>query len=196
MTSTPLRKPQDTHCACALLLIDWFSCWPMRERDQLLPRARDASRVAARLVQRARQRDVPVIFANDNFGHWRSDFRAVVDAAVEEGGLAAEIATRMAPDPGDYFVLKPKHSAYFGTPLDLLLSHLRTRTILIAGITTDQCVLATAIDGHIRDRRIVVVRDACAAATASRHKGALERIEAFGISAMNSRSVRWDRLAD
>ncbi|WP_257385737.1 isochorismatase family cysteine hydrolase [Tahibacter caeni] len=185
--ATPLKKPGDG-ATDALLLIDWFGTWDQAE-PALLPRVAAAATTVARLVAQARRNDVPVIFANDNFGQWRSDFHAVINSAVDAGGKGAAVAERLAPGPGDYVILKPRHSAFFGTPLDLLLAHLQTERLLVAGVASDLCVLATAIDAHLRDREVVVVRDACAAASAARHRRAMDGIAAFGIGVASARQA-------
>ena len=113
--------------------------------------------------------DVPVIFANDNHGRWRSDFRHVHQASLEAGGEGARIGELLAPGDDDYFILKPKHSAFFSTPLDLLLKHLGTHRLVLTGMTSDQCVLATASDARMRDYKVVVPRDAVATLTDERN---------------------------
>jgi nicotinamidase-related amidase len=66
------------------------------------------------------------------------------------------------PDADDYFVLKPKHSAFFATTLDTLLRCLGTRTLVIGGFAADICVLFTANDAYMRDLAPVVPADAVA----------------------------------
>ncbi len=75
---------------------------------------------------------VPAIYVNDNHGHWRSDFRQVVQR-LDRGGrrTGRAIAEAPAPRADDYSVLKPKHSAFFATPLDLLLRHLRVNGLIV-----------------------------------------------------------------
>ena len=57
------------------------------------------------------------------------------------------------------FVLKPKHSAFYCTPLDILLNHLGTETSILAGIAGNICVLFTANDAYMRNYKIVVLKD-------------------------------------
>jgi nicotinamidase-related amidase len=95
-----------------------------------------------------------VIYANDNRGQWRSDFVKLVQASVAAGGDAAEITRLLAPHEDDYFVLKPKQSAFFGTPLELLLQHLHAQRVIITGVSSDQCVLTTAVEAHMRDLEV------------------------------------------
>ena len=66
---------------------------------------------------------MPVIYCNDNFGKWRSDFRSLLGTAERRCARAAD-RRALAPDEDDYFVLKPKHSGFHSTTLDVLLAHL------------------------------------------------------------------------
>jgi len=103
------------------------------EGDQLLEAALPAARNIARLTQRAREAKVPVIYVNDNFGRWRSDFKKIVDRCLHDDVRGRPIVELLVPDENDYFVLKPKHSGFFSTTLDLLLRYLGVRTLVVAG---------------------------------------------------------------
>lgn len=135
-----------------------------------------APRIAA-LKARCRAVGVPVIYANDNRGQWRSDFRQVVEHAQAAGGAAARMAHQLAPRDDDYFVLKPKHSAFFATPMELLLQHLEVRRLLLVGVSCDQCVMATASDARMRDFEVLVPRDCVASPSAARNRRALEHLQ-------------------
>ena len=156
------------HGQTALLIIDMISSWDFPDAEKLLPMSVPVAPRIAALKARCRAAGVPVIYANDNRGQWRSDFRQVVENAVRAGGPGAEVAQALAPDDDDYFVLKPKHSAFFGTPMDMLLQHLRAKRLLLTGVASDQCVVATAVDARMRDYEVVVPRDCIASQTASR----------------------------
>jgi hypothetical protein len=85
--------------------------------------------------------------------------------AIERGDGAARIAELLKPERDDYFVLKPKHSGFHATPLDLLLRHLQARRLVIAGVSGDQCVLYTVADARMHDYEVVVPRDCVASLT-------------------------------
>lgn len=82
----------------------------------------------------------------------------------------------LRPTDTDYFVLKPKHSAFYCTALDLLLAHLETHTVVLTGIATESCVLFTANDAYLRDYRIVVPSDCVASQSAEDSERALEQM--------------------
>lgn len=152
----------DTH-PVALLLIDVINPMDFPEADRLLPSATAAAKRIAVLKQGAREAGVPVIYVNDNFGKWRSDFRQVYEEAASEKSRGRGIAEQLEPEADDYFVLKPKHSGFFSTTLELLLHKLGTRELVLTGFATDICVLFTANDAYMRDLKLVVPEDCCAA---------------------------------
>jgi nicotinamidase-related amidase len=154
--SVPDRSP------VALLLVDVINAMSFPAGPRLARHATPAAHRIARLRERARAANVPVIYANDNFGQWRSDFRATVRNAQQPEMPGRDIAKLLEPDEQDYFVLKPKHSAFYGTSLDLLLRYLETERLVIVGFAGDICVQFTAQDAFLRDHEVIVPRDAIA----------------------------------
>ena len=146
----------------ALLLVDVISPFDFPEADELLRYALPAARSLAELKGRANQKGIPIVYANDNFGRWRSDLRAVVERCTEPDCKGRPIAELLCPAPTDYFVLKPKHSAFFSTTLDTLLRYLGTRELIIGGFATEICVLFTANDAYMRDLKLVIPADGVA----------------------------------
>ena len=147
------------------------------------------------LLARARDAGVPVVYANDNFGRWRSDFHAQVEHCLHDDVRGREIVQMLHPGDDDYFVLKPKHSAFFATALDTLLAYLEARTLVLAGIATDSCILATAIDADMRDLHVVVAQDCVAAMSPERHQRALEHLrETLDVRTVNGADVDFDAL--
>lgn len=158
----------------ALLVIDMFSRWDFEDAGRLLPGAAAIAPHIAALARRCRDRGVPVVYANDNHGRWRSDLHQVVAAAIAGGGAGAAIARQLAPQPIDYVVLKPKHSAFCATPLDLLLRHLGARRLILTGVASDQCVLYTAADARMHDYEVIVPRDCVATQSDDRNARAMQ----------------------
>ena len=149
-------------CPVALLLIDFINDLEFDSAEKLFPRALAAARATAALRQRARQAGVPVVYCNDNFGKWRSDFRTLLEHCLTQDVRGRPIAELLRPDEDDYFVLKPKHSGFHSTTLDVLLAHLGATTLILAGIAGNFCVLFTAHDAYMRDFKLVVPRDCIA----------------------------------
>ena len=157
----------------ALLLIDVINDMEFEGGDRLLEHALPMAERIAALKRRAQAVGIPVIYANDNFGRWKSDFATQVRHCTTDPVRGRPVARLLAPGADDYFVLKPKHSAFFATPLETLLRYLGTTTIVLTGLTTDQCVLFTAADAFVRDLHLIVVEDGVAAIDVEDHRQAL-----------------------
>ena len=149
----------------ALLIVDMINRFDFDGGPALAEAAEPASRAIARLRRRFHDAGAPVIYVNDNFADWRSDFHELVATCSHPASPGAGIATRLAPQREDYFVLKPKHSGFLSTPLPFLLASLGTRRLVLTGIAADACVLATAVDGNAQGYAVEVVRDAVASRT-------------------------------
>jgi nicotinamidase-related amidase len=160
----------------ALLLIDVINDLDFPEGPALLRYALPMARRLARLKQQAKRRGVAVIYVNDNFGRWRSDFKSQVDHCLREGVAGRKVVELLRPDEDDYFVLKPAHSGFYSTTLHLLLKHLEATTVILTGMATNICVLFTASDAYLRGYRVVVPRDCVAANSNQLTKDALDHM--------------------
>jgi nicotinamidase-related amidase len=146
----------------ALLLIDVINDMDFEGSETLVRLAEPMSRKLRTLKRRARAVGIPTIYINDNFGKWRSDFRATVAYCLRPGVPGRQVAKILKPDRKDYFVLKPKQSAVYGTTLDTLLRELATTTVILTGVAGDNCVLFSANDAYMRDLRLVIPSDCIA----------------------------------
>ena len=162
----------------ALLLIDVINDFDFPEAEQLLDYARPMAQNLLRLKRRAQKAGVPVIYVNDNFGRWKSDFRRTVDHCRRHGRGRA-IVKLLRPDESDYFVLKPKHSGFFSTTLETLLRYLKTQTLIVTGIAGNFCVLFTANDAYMRDFNLFVPRDCTVSNTKKENESALRLMKRF-----------------
>lgn len=162
-----------------LLLIDVINDLEFPGGEELLRQALPAARRIAGLKKRARAAGVPVVYVNDNFGRWRSDFRCQVDHCLASGIRGREIVRLLVPEEPDYFVLKPKHSGFFSTSLDILLKYLGAQTLILAGFAGNICVLYTANDAYMRDFQLRVPADCVASETAEANRYALAQMERY-----------------
>jgi nicotinamidase-related amidase len=160
----------------ALLLIDVINDFDFPEAEQLLRLALPAAKNIAALKRRARDAGIPVIYVNDNFGRWRSDFKKIVAHSREES-RGKPFVELLLPDEDDYFVLKPKNSGFYSTTLDLLLTHLGASNLIITGIQGNNCVLFTASDAYERDYKIFVPSDCTASNTKEQNDHALKQMQ-------------------
>ena len=196
--STP-AKNEDLHGSVpenspvVLIIVDVINDLEFEGGENLLQNAIPMAKRLASLADRARDADIPVIYVNDNFGKWRSDFRALLDHCRNENVRGKVLANILAPKIQDYFVLKPKHSGFFSTTLDTLLEYLHAHTVILTGLTTDRCVLFTAADAHMRDMHLYVPSDCCAAEEVEQHEQAIGMIErVLGASVVASSELDLD----
>lgn len=154
------------NAAAALLIIDMINDLEFEGAEEDAEKIREPAIAAAHCIadlkRRCKAAGMPVIYCNDNFGRWRSDFRDVVERVRHDGVRGEPLAHILAPEKDDYFILKPKHSAFFETTLETLLRYLGAKRLVITGITADICVLITASDAYMRDYEIIVPTDCTA----------------------------------
>ena len=160
-------KPRDGKSGrAALLALDVISDFDFPDG----PRVRRALQARApairQLLARARSHRIPVIYANDNVGPWRSDSAALIARCVAPSRAGAELVRSLLPAERDSIILKPRHSAFFGTPLVALLDDLDADTLIVLGVSAESCVWMTACDAHTRGIGLVVPVDTMAGVSA------------------------------
>jgi len=176
-------KNEDLHgnapdkAAVALLLIDVVNDLEFAGGEELVRYALPMAEHLAALKRRAKQVGIPVVYVNDNFGKWRSDFRKLVDHCLYDDVRGKPLAQLLQPEESDYFVLKPKHSGFFSTTLAVLLDYLKAETLILTGIAGNICVLFTAHDAFMRDFHLFIPRDCIASNTAEVNERALQHME-------------------
>lgn len=161
----------------ALLLIDVINAFDFPEGDQLLELAQPVGKNIAQLKKRAKAAGIPCVYVNDNFGKWQSDFKKLVARCTAEDAKGKEFVKLLVPDDADYFVLKPKHSGFYSTTLDLLLTHLNAKNLILTGIAGNNCVLFTANDAYMRDFKVFVPEDCVVSNTEEENRYALKQME-------------------
>ncbi|MER0443775.1 isochorismatase family cysteine hydrolase [Streptomyces sp. Edi4] len=144
----------------AVIVIDMINTYDHPDADLLLPAARTAVPAIVDLLDRARRQDIPVIYANDNFGQWRSHHGELLETAL--AGPHADLVEPLRPDKESLFVVKARHSIFYETPLSYLLRDQDITRVVLCGQVTEQCVLYSALDAHIRHLEVTVPRDAVA----------------------------------
>ncbi|MFF5187712.1 isochorismatase family cysteine hydrolase [Streptomyces sp. NPDC000345] len=159
----------------ALIVIDMINTYDHQDADLLLPSARRVVPVAAGLLARARRDGTPVVYVNDNFGQWRSHHGELLGTAL--AGPHADLVEPLQPDEDSLFVVKARHSIFFETPLSYLLDQEGVDHLVLCGQVTEQCVLYSALDAHIRHLRTTVPRDAVAHIHADLADAALRMME-------------------
>jgi nicotinamidase-related amidase len=159
-----------------LVLVDFINTFDFPGGERLLPGALRAARATVKLKQRLALERVPAIYANDHYGTWHFEFSDVLRACQALPGAAGEVATMLAPAKGDLTILKPRHSAFFASPLDLLLREMGARELIIVGLATDMCVQLTAVEAYMHGYSAWVPSDCTAAETAKAKRQALDHM--------------------
>ena len=160
--------------SAALLILDMISLFDFEGGKAL---ARNATSIAGNIEAMRKgfaRRGLPVIFVNDNFLDWNREFTELVALCAHPARRGCAVARLLTPSASDYYILKPKHSAFLCTALPAILADLRVQELVITGVATDSCVLMTAQDAHMRDYRVRVPRDCVAAQTHPRSERALK----------------------
>ena len=169
-----LRRSSAKTC---LLIIDMINEFRFDGAARLMPTVEEAARNIADLKRRMKLARLPVVYVNDNFGRWQSDFRKLVARCLREECPGKPIARILLPEEDDYFVLKPKHSGFYATPLELLLRYLKVRRVIVTGIAGDNCVLFTAADAYMRELDVAVPADCTVSLDADRNRSALQHMQ-------------------
>jgi nicotinamidase-related amidase len=165
----------DTH-QTALLLIDVINDFEFPRGEELFDEAMKVASKIASLKKRAAAAGVPSIYINDNFGRWQSRFDEIVNHCLGQNVRGRPFVQQLLPGKNDYFVLKPKHSGFYQTPLEILLKHLGARRLILTGVSTNSCVLFTANDAYMRDLELLVPADCVAACNCEEHDLAMNHM--------------------
>ena len=174
-TNSPEVMPDKSKVV--LLIIDMISDFEFEDAEKLFDSALSAAHRISELKRAAKKAEVPVIYINDNFGKWQEDFRKITEKNLKAEVRGSEIVRLLKPQPDDYYALKPKHSAFYSTPLDLILAQLESEIIILTGISTDICILFTANDAYMRGYKIIIPTDCVAATDAQENETALKYIK-------------------
>ncbi|MFJ3202862.1 isochorismatase family cysteine hydrolase [Streptomyces sp. NPDC086989] len=156
----------------ALIVIDMLNTYAHEDAEPLVASVRKTLPGVTTLLEHARASDSPVIYVNDNFGDWRSHHGEILQTALD--GRHGDLVEPVAPDENSLFVVKARHSIFFETPLAYLLGQLGTERLVMCGQVTEQCVMYSALDAHIRHFEVVVAADAVAHIDADLAEAALE----------------------
>jgi nicotinamidase-related amidase len=146
----PVRKNEDLHgnapdsCPVVLLLVDMLKDVDFPGNSQLLKSIDSLGKNISALKKRCKDAGIPVIYVNDNRDKWRSDFSVVLAHGLRPDSPGCPMVSQLIPEAPDYIVLKPKYSAFYATPLDTLFSYLKVKTVILAGLITNACILSTA----------------------------------------------------
>jgi nicotinamidase-related amidase len=144
----------------ALIVIDMLNSYEHADADKLTRSVEQVLPNVAKLIERAKEEEVLTIYVNDNFGSWQSNRDDLLRTALE--GRYRHLVEPIAPGEDTLFVVKARHSAFYQTPLEYLLSQEDVDRIVLCGQVTEQCILYSALDAYIRHIAVTVPSDATA----------------------------------
>jgi len=134
-----------------------------------------------RLLKEGRKRGIPIVFACDSFLQGDFIFKGKMKVHSLRGTKGSEVADELKPEPTDIILPKRRFSAFYKTDLDMTLRLLGADTIVVAGITTEVCVLMTAMDGLCHDFSVIILEDCCASRNRETHQGCLNLYRDFAL---------------
>jgi nicotinamidase-related amidase len=159
----------------ALLIIDMVKDNLNESRPvPITPLARRLFDPINRLTKAFRNASWPVVFATDAFEVGGFIFGGKMKPHSLAGTPGAEVADELDRHPEDLWLPKPRFSAFFRTGLEDWLKAREVTLCAVAGITTNFCVLTTAMDALCCDFKTVILEDCTSAATESVHRQTLD----------------------
>jgi nicotinamidase-related amidase len=174
----------------ALIVIDMLQTYDFEDAARLRENVGSALPAIADLISRARDAGAPVIYVNDSFGDWRGDRQAFLEEV--SSGPHAHLVEPILPSDDASLIMKARHSIFYETPLGYLLRSQEIESIVLSGQVTEQCVLYSALDAHIRHIPVVVPRDAVAHIHADLAEAALRMMERnMDAEVADAAAVRW-----
>ena len=159
----------------ALVVVDMLNRYDHEDAERLTTSVEQVVEPIAALIGRAHEEDVDVVYVNDNYGDWNSSQEQLADAAM--AGARPDLVEPLLPPDGASFVIKARHSIFYGTPLEYLLSEKGIDHVVLAGQVTEQCILYSALDAYVRRLSVSVPRDGVAHIQSHLADAALEMME-------------------
>jgi nicotinamidase-related amidase len=179
-----------------LILVDVINDLDFPDNKELVRNCLQLAKAISRLKVRCKRAGIPAVYVNDNYGKWRSDFSAVFRHSIRNDSPGREMVRLLAPEPQDYIILKPKHSAFYATPLETMLTYIGARNTIVTGLTTNACVLLTVADLYVREHTLFVPQDCVRALNATDHQKALQLMkDSYGANTTLSSSIPLARLS-
>jgi nicotinamidase-related amidase len=150
----------DSNQKYALLVIDILNDFNFKHGKTLATHTQKIVEPLLKLTNYSREKDIPVIYINDHYGLWQANLDKIYNHCQNE--VSNSIIKPLCPNEKDYFLIKPKHSAFFGTALHMLLHEIGVNTLIITGVAGNICVLFTANDAYMRNFNLIIPEDCVA----------------------------------
>jgi nicotinamidase-related amidase len=171
----PERHRERGEGATALVVVDMLNSYEHEDGERLASSVEPTIEPIRKLVARARDEDVPVVYVQDNYGDWNTSAEKLAGRAME--GRHPELVEPILPPEDAAFVVKARHSTFYQTLLEYVLDRLQTRRIVLVGQVTEQCILYSALDAYVRHFQVAVPGDGVAHIYENLGDAALEMME-------------------
>jgi nicotinamidase-related amidase len=159
----------------ALVVVDMLNPYDHEDAEKLAANVAEIVEPLQGLIARAGDEGAEVIYVNDNYGDWDSSREKLTEAAL--GGEHPELIEPILPPEGSDFVVKARHTIFYGTPLEYLLGQRDIERLVMTGQVTEQCILYSALDAYVRHLEVTVPRDCVAHIHERLGEAALEMME-------------------
>jgi nicotinamidase-related amidase len=146
--------------ATAVCVVDMLNAYDHEDAERLTANVEPVVEPIAALVARARDEGAEVIYVNDNYGDWNSSQEELAERAMT--GRRPDLVEPLLPPEDAAFVLKARHTIFYMTPLEYLLSQRGLDHLVLAGQVTEQCILYSALDAYVRHLQVTVPPDGVA----------------------------------
>jgi nicotinamidase-related amidase len=160
----------------AVVIADMLNSYDHEDAEPLAESVKEQLPNIVDLRRRAEEADALVVYVNDNHDSWEAGREELIEKAMQ--GEHPELVDPIAPRQPVPFLAKGRHSAFYQTAMDHLLSQADIERIVLAGQVTEQCILYSALDAYIRGYEMVVPPDAAAHIDAELAQAALKMMEA------------------
>jgi len=189
----------------ALVVIDMENAFISEESPLCIKQAAASVPACGRVIEKARERKIPVFFVNriyrkngsdvefTRYESWANGGRYLAPGST--GPLSIDVPEEFKPMAGDYTIIKPRFSAFFQTELDLILRRLGVRTVFLIGTTTPNCIRTTCYDGLSLEYNIVVIEDCCSSNTEEIQRVNMEDMQRAGAVVIGSAEFLADGYA-
>ncbi|AST93950.1 MULTISPECIES: cysteine hydrolase family protein [Sutcliffiella] len=112
------------------------------------------------LKKKLKKLKIPIIYVNDHYGIWQADYNKIIEKCSNI--RSKHIIDILEPEQDDFFLIKPKHSAFYETALHTLLTELKIDSLILTGLAGNICVLFTANDAYMRGYKLYALKDCIA----------------------------------
>ncbi|HEV7562289.1 MAG TPA: isochorismatase family cysteine hydrolase [Solirubrobacterales bacterium] len=168
--------PKSERAGTALVVVDMLNPYDHPEAERLAEHVGKTLPGIETLLERAKEEEVPIVYVNDNYGDWNSSAEELGEKAKE--GAHPELVEPVLPGSDRHsFVIKARHSIFYGTPLEYLLEQMDVGRLVLCGQVTEQCIFYSALDAYVRHFELAIPTDAVAAIYDHLAEAALEMME-------------------